>query len=111
MVGFVNRPITVEQNVECNTHILHPLLDGWKSSKRDNENAGIELFDFFLAGAQLCGMFTTGYSTKMTEKDKQNVITVFQDLVEHDLFATGRGESEIGCRGVEFEFQVVVSKL
>jgi hypothetical protein len=49
------------------------LLEGGEGSKRNDENTGIEFGKFILARAQLCGMFTTGYSAKVAEKDKQDV--------------------------------------
>jgi len=85
------------------------LLEGGECSERNDENAGIEFGKFFLAVAQLCGMFTAGYSTQVTEKDQQGV-SAFEDFAEGDLLAFGGGEGEGGGGGVEFEFQVSGSK-
>ncbi len=110
LVGFVGGTVTVKQNVEGLADFLHPLLDGGKGSKRDDEDAGIELFEFFLAGAQLCGMFAAGYSAKVTKEDEQNVIPVFQDFTKRNLLAISRGKSEIGGGSIGFECQVSGSR-
>jgi hypothetical protein len=84
-------------------------LEGGKRSKGNNKDAGIELFEFILARAQLCGMFAAGYSAKMTEEYEQGV-SAFEDFAEADLFTVGGGEGEGGGGGVYFEFQVSGSK-
>ena len=80
----------VDEDSKCVTDFLHPLLDGRQCAERDNIDAGIEFYKFVLARAQLCGMFAAGYSTKVTEKNKQSV-SVFENFAERDLFAFGRG--------------------
>jgi hypothetical protein len=63
---------------------FHPLLESRKRAKRNDIDAGIELVEFFLARAQLCGMFAAGYSAEMAQENKQNLIAVF-----HRFFETG----------------------
>jgi hypothetical protein len=48
-------------------------LDCGKRPKGNDENTGIQFGKFFLARAQLCGMFAAGYSAKVTEEDQQGV--------------------------------------
>ncbi len=77
MVDFVGNAVTVEENVESVADFFHPLLDCWQGSKGNDEDARVEPFEFFLVGAQLCGVFTTGYSAKMAEEDEQDMIAAF----------------------------------
>jgi hypothetical protein len=51
------------------------LLHSGESSKGNNEDTCVEVGEFLLARAQLCGMFAAGYSAKVTEEDKQNIST------------------------------------
>lgn len=102
MVGFVGGAVTVEKDGERPADFVHPLLEGGECSKRDDEDAGIQFGKFFLAGAQLCGMFTAGYSAKVTEKDEQGV-SAFEDFAESDLFTVNDLKGEVGGGGVEFE--------
>ena len=80
------------------------MIESGKRSKGNNKDAGIELFEFILARAQLCGMFAAGYSAKMTEENEQNVIAVFQYFAEGDLFTVNGLNGEVGGGGVGFEF-------
>ena len=100
LIGFINDTVTVEQNGEVAANFLHPLLNGGKGAEGDDEDTRVELLEFFLVSAQLCGMFTTRYSTKMTEQDEQNMITVFQNFVKCDLFTVNGREGEVGSNGV-----------
>lgn len=102
-VGLVDDALTVEQDGKRAADFVHPLLECGKRSERDDEDAGIELGKFFLARAQLCGMFAAGYSAKMTQEDEQGV-AAFEDFAEGDLFTAGGGQGEVGGGGVEFEF-------
>jgi len=104
-VGIVNRAVTVEQNSEGRAGLLHPLLDGGKCSKGDNKDAGVELFEFVLTGAQLCDMLAAWNSAKVAEKDEQGV-SAFEDFAESDLFAFGRGQGEVGGGRVLFKCHV-----
>jgi len=99
---LVGEAVTVKQNGECPTDFVHPLLEGGECSERNEENAGIEFGEFFLAVAQLRGMFTTGYSAKVTEEDQQGV-SAFEDFAKRDLLSFGGGEGEVGGGGVEFQ--------
>ena len=87
-VGLIHGAVAVKQDGERAANFVHPLLEGGKRSKGDNEDAGIKFCKFILARAQLCGMFAAGYSAKMTEKDQQGV-SAFEDFAEGDLFAVG----------------------
>ena len=87
LVGFVGYPLTIKEDGKCVADFLYPLLDGWKCAKGDNEDAGIQLSELFLAPTQLCGMFTTGYSAKMTQENENYVIAVFQGFLKVDLSA------------------------
>lgn len=107
MISFVREAVAVKKNGEFAADFLHPLLDGWKRSEGNDEDVGIELFKFFLAGAQLCGMFTTRYSAKMTKKDEQNVIAVFQDFIKSNLFAVSGWKDKVWCGSVGFECHVL----
>ena len=89
-VGVVGYPFTVEQDGECRASLVHPLLDGRQRPEGNDEDAGVQFHKFVLARAQLCGMFTAGYSAKVTEKNQQYV-SVFENFAERDLFAFGRG--------------------
>ena len=100
-VGLIDGAVTVKQNGERAADFIHPLLEGGKRPERDDEDARIELFEFVLARAQLCGMFAAGYSAKMTEKDQQGV-SAFEDFAEGDLLAFGGGEGEVRGGGVWF---------
>ncbi len=51
--------------------------------------------------AQLCGMFTAGYSAKVTDKHQQDVLSSLGDVVEGDLFTVHAWESEIGGDGID----------
>jgi hypothetical protein len=66
------------------------LLKGRECPERNDEDAGIAFDKIFLAVAQLCDMFTTGYSAKMTEENQQGV-SAFEDFAESDLLAFGGG--------------------
>ena len=77
------------------------MLQGGKRAEGDDEDAGIEFCKFFLARAQLCGMFAARYSAKMAEEDQQG-ISVFEDFAEGDLLAFGGGEGEVGGGGEKF---------
>lgn len=98
---MVDCPLAVEQDGECAADFVHPLLEGGQSPEGDDEDAGVEFRKFVLARAQLCGMFATGYSAKVTEEDQQGV-SAFEDFAEGDLLAVGGGEGEGGGGGVEF---------
>lgn len=100
-VGLVGNAFTVEQDSERTADFVHPLLNAWQRSKGNDEDAGIEFGKFFLVGAQLCGMFTAGYSAKMTEENQQGV-AAFEDFAEGDLLAFGGGQDEGGGGGVWF---------
>jgi hypothetical protein len=78
------------------------LLEGGECSERNDEYTGIEFGKFFLTRAQLCGMFTTGYSAKVTEKNQQRV-SAFEDFAKRDLFAFGGGEGKGGGSVIEFQ--------
>ena len=56
-----------------------------------------------LARAQLCGMFAAGYSAKVTEEDKQNVVPTFENFADGDLFTVGALQGEGGSGGVGFK--------
>ena len=98
---MVGDAVTVKQNGECPTDFVHPLLEGGEGSERNDKNAGIMFGKFFLAVAQLCGMFTAGYSAEMTEENQQG-ISAFEDFAEGDLLAFGGGQGEGGGGEVEF---------
>ena len=100
-VGLVNCAVTIKQNIERAANFVHPLLEGGECAKRNDENTGIEFGKFFLARAQLCGMFAAGNSAKMTEEDQQGV-SVFEDFAESDLFTVNGLQGEVGGGGVEF---------
>ena len=100
LIGFINDTVTVKQNVKVTADFLHPLLDGGKGSEGDDEDTGVESFKFFLVRAQLCGMFAAGNSAKVTKKNEQNVIAVFQNFVKCDLFTVNGREGEVGSNGV-----------
>jgi hypothetical protein len=85
------------------------LLEGGECPERNDEDAGIQFGKFFLVSAQLCGMFTAGYSAKMTEKDQQSV-SVFEDFAECDLFTIDSLQGEVRGGGVWFKFQVSGSR-
>lgn len=102
LIRFIDRAVTVEQDGECATDFVHPLLECGECSKRDDEDAGIEFYKFFLARAQLCGMFSAGNSAKVTEENQQGVPT-FEDFAEGDLFTFDGLQDEVGGRGVEFQ--------
>ncbi len=102
LIGFVNGAVTVKENIEGIADFLHPLIERGKCSEGNDKDSCIELFEFILARAQLCGMFTTGYSAKVTEEDKQGV-AAFEDFAEGNLFAVSGCEGEVGSGGVEFE--------
>jgi hypothetical protein len=80
-VGVVGDAVTVEKDGERQADFLDPLLNAWKGPKRDDEDTGIQVGKFLLARAQLCGMFSAGYSAKMTQKNQQNVIAVFENFI------------------------------
>ena len=105
LIGLVNCAVTIKQNIERAANFLHPLLESGERSKRDNQDAGIQLGEFVLARAQLCGMFAAGYSTKVTEENQQGV-SVFENFAEGNLFAVSGCEGEVGGGGVGFEFHV-----
>jgi len=100
-VGLINGAVTVKQNGECAADFIHPLLEGGKRSKGDDKDARIELFEFILARAQLCGMFAAGYSAKVTKEDEQG-ISVFEDFAECDLFTINGLQGEVGSGGEKF---------
>jgi hypothetical protein len=56
-------------------------LEGGQSSKGNDKDACIQVCNFLLMVAQLCGMFAAGYSAKMTEEDQQGV-SAFEDFTE-----------------------------
>ncbi len=51
------------------TDFIQPLLERGKRSKGNDEDACIEFCKFFLARAQLCGMFAAGNSAEVTEEN------------------------------------------
>lgn len=108
-VGLVDSAVTVKQDGKCTADFVHPLLEGGQCSKRNDEDAGIEFYKFFLARAQLCGMFAAGYSAQVTEENEQGVST-FEDFAKGDLFTFDGLQGEVGGGGVEFEFQVSGSR-
>jgi hypothetical protein len=90
-------------------------LHGGQGSKGDDKHAGVKFGEFRLTVTQLCDMLTAGYSAKVTEEDEQGV-SAFENFAKRDLLAFGRGESEGGGGGVEFQvsgsrFQVEGYKL
>lgn len=86
---MIGDAFAVEQHGESPADFLHPRLNGGKRSKRDDEDAGVEVCKFCLARAQLCGMFPAGDSTQVAEKNQQNVMVVFQHIAEGDGLAFG----------------------
>jgi hypothetical protein len=65
LISLINCTVMVEQYIKCHARFTHPLLQGWQSSKRDDKYTGVKLLKFFLACAQLCGMFPARYSTQV----------------------------------------------
>lgn len=61
----------------------------------------MECLEFLVSRAQLCGMFTAGYSAKVTDKHQQDVLSSLGDFVEGDLFTVHAWESEIGGEGID----------
>jgi hypothetical protein len=57
------------------------LLHGREGPKGNNEDTCVEIVEFLLARAQLCGMITAGYSAKVSEENKQNIST-FEDFAQ-----------------------------
>jgi hypothetical protein len=55
-----------------------------------------------LARAQLCGMIAAGYSAKVTEKNQQDVIAVFEHFAKRNLLAFGGSQGEVGGGGEKF---------
>ncbi len=81
LVGLVHTAFSVEQDYEISTGFLHPLLHSREGSKGNNEDTCVEVGEFLLARAQLCGTFAAGYSTKVAEENKQNIST-FEDFAQ-----------------------------
>ena len=102
LIGLVNCAVTIKQNIERAANFFHPLIESGERSKRDNKDAGIQLGEFILVCAQLCGMFAAGYSTKVTEENQQGV-SVFENFAEGDLFTVSGLKGEGGGGSVEFE--------
>lgn len=102
LIGLVNCAVTIKQNIEGAADFLHPLIESGKRSKGNDEDTCIKLFEFILAGAQLCGMFAAGYSAKMAEENQQGV-SVFENFAEGDLFTVNGLKGEVGGGSVEFE--------
>jgi hypothetical protein len=95
-VGGVNCPLTVEQDGEGGAGFAQPLLDGGQGAEGDDKDAGVQFGKFVLTGAQLCDMLAAGYSAKMTQKDQQGVVAVFEHFAKGDLLAGGGGQGEVG---------------
>ncbi len=102
LVGLVNCAVTIKQNIERAANFVHPLLESGECSKGNDKDAGIQLGEFVLVRAQLCGMFAAGYSAKMTEEDQQGV-SAFEDFAEGDLFTVNGLKGEVGGGSVGFE--------
>jgi len=52
-------------------------------------------------------MFAAGYSAKVTEKDQQNMLSVFQDFVQGNLLTFDGGQAEVGGGRVCFKGHVI----
>ena len=87
------------------TDFIHPLLESWYRSERNDEDTRLEFRKFILARAQLCGMFTAGNSAKVTEEDEQGV-SAFENFAKCDLFAVEGLQGEVGGGRVGFESHV-----
>jgi hypothetical protein len=48
-------------------------------------------------------MFTAGYSAKVTDKHKQNILSALGNLVEGDLFTVHAWEGEVGGEGIDHQ--------
>ena len=78
-IGVIGSPFPVEQDGEIAAGFIHPLLDGGKSPKGNNEDLSLEFCKLKLMVTQLRDMLTAGNSAQMTEEDQQGV-SVFQDF-------------------------------
>jgi hypothetical protein len=47
-------------------------------------------------------MFSAGYSAKVTEKNQQDVIAVFEHFAKRNLLAFGGSQGEVGGGGMQF---------
>lgn len=105
LVGLVNCAVTIKQNIERAANFVHPLLESRECSKRDNKDAGIQLGEFVLARAQLCGMFAAGYSAKVTQENKQGVF-LFENSAERNEFTFNCLKCKVRGGNVEFKCHV-----
>lgn len=101
-ISVINNTITVKQDIERVAGFLHPLLEGWQCAKGNDKDTRIELFEFVLARAQLCGMFAAGYSAKVAQENEQHMIAAFEHFIKSNLLAFNRLQAEVRCGRVWF---------
>ena len=77
-ISVVDFTLAIEQDGEMVTVLAHPFLNGGECPKRDDDDARIAFFEFFLVLAQLCHMLAAGNSAKVTQENEQDVVIRFE---------------------------------